>query len=62
MLTHTPTDFVSLANKYTIAADPTILDSSVVRPITPNTIQHYVHGNFTLLTNITPPSHKNSPP
>jgi hypothetical protein len=45
MHTHTPIDFASLANKYTAATGPTILDSSAVGPINPDTIQNYVHGN-----------------
>jgi hypothetical protein len=45
MHTRTPTDFAFLAKKYTAAMGPIVLDSSAVGPITPNTMQHYVHGN-----------------
>jgi hypothetical protein len=44
MHTHTPTDFVSLENRYTNATGSTLVDSSSVGPITPNIIQHYVRG------------------
>ena len=47
MHTHAPIDFASLANKYKAATGPSVVfDSSAVGPITPNIIQHYVHGNW----------------
>ena len=44
--THTPADFAALANKYTNAMGSTVVDSSSVAPITPNLVQHCVHGNW----------------
>jgi len=46
MHTHTLTAFAALANKYTNTTCPIVLDCSAAGPITPDTIQHYVHGNW----------------
>ena len=43
---HTPTNFASLAIKYSGVEGSTIVDSSSVARITSNLIQHYVHGNW----------------
>jgi len=44
--THTPADFASLANKYTNATGSTVVDSSAAALITPDIVQHYVHGSW----------------
>ena len=46
MHTHTPAHFTPLANKYTNATGSTVVDSSSVALVTPDLVQHYVHGNW----------------
>jgi len=46
MHTHTPTDIVPLANKYTNATGSSVIDSTSLALITPDLVQHYVRGNW----------------